>query len=391
MSDFSQKTLGTRREKIEKGDQLHILEKRFHRLTEEVIGAREMLKKQAEEKTRLIINNAFDAIITLDAGSKIMTWNPQAEFIFGWPYMQVIGKTVTDIIVSPANFESISNSIKTFLDSGEGTVFNKQIQIKASHRDGHEFPAELAISPARSEGKYFFVVIIRDISERKFSENKIRNSLREKEVLLKEIHHRVKNNMQVISSLLNLQSRNIEDSKYAELFNESKNRINSMALVHHKLYQSNDLANIDFGDYIQSLSDNLFMFYGISPHLVTLKVDVKDIILSIDTAIPCGLIINELVSNSLKYAFPEERKGELLISLKQNKADNVNDTMYELIVSDNGIGIPEDFDISKADTLGLQLVVNLTEHQLQGKLEVNRANGTDFHIQFKELSYKKRI
>ncbi len=310
----------------------------------------------------------------------------------------IISSTLVIFVIS-GRIRKLTREVVDFLKTG----FSSEYAVNQSGDEMHTLESSFHhmkksiiayqkdIKDNSQEKEKINLALEQEIIDRKQNEEKVKTSLHEKEILLKEIHHRVKNNMQVISSLLNLQSRNIEDSKYAELFNESKNRINSMALVHHKLYQSNDLANIDFGDYIQSLSENLFMFYGMSPQLVTLKVDVKNIILSIDTAIPCGLIINELVSNSLKYAFPEEGKGELLISLKQNKADNENDTMYELSVGDNGIGIPEDFDISKADTLGLQLVVNLTEHQLQGKLEVDRANGTCFHIHFKELSYKKRI
>jgi PAS domain S-box-containing protein len=232
--------------------------------------------------------------------------------------------------------------------------------------------------------------ILIDITEQKNAENKIKSSLREKDVLLKEIHHRVKNNMQVISSLLNLQARQISDKKYVELFNESRNRIASMALVHEKLYNSKDIANVDFKDYIHSLANGLFTFYGISSKKVLLNMSIEDISLSIDTAIPCGLIINELVSNSLKYAFPEEKKGELKIVLNKAGADD-NDSVYNLIISDNGAGIPKGIDIRKTKTLGLQLVTNLVEHQLQGSLQLDRSGGTTFSIRFSELKYKSRV
>ncbi len=234
------------------------------------------------------------------------------------------------------------------------------------------------------------VHITEDITDRKLAEEMIMASLMEKEVLLKEIHHRVKNNMQVISSLLSLQARQIIDKKDIELFNESRNRIASMALVHEKLYNSKDLANIDFKDYISSLVNGLFTFYGASAKKVILKMSVEDISLSIDTAIPCGLIINELVSNSLKYAFPEEKKGELKIVLDKAGTDD-NDTSYSVIISDNGIGIPEGIDIRKTKTLGLQLVTNLVEHQLQGSLQLERSGGTSFTILFRELRYNSRI
>jgi len=212
--------------------------------------------------------------------------------------------------------------------------------------------------------------------ERKRMEEQIKASLREKEMLLREIHHRVKNNMQLISSLLRLQSRYIKDKKYIEMLKESQNRIRSMAFIHEKLYQSKDLANIDFNGYIKSLTDDLFRSYGANGK-IALKTDIEGVSLGVDTAIPCGLIINELVSNSLKHAFPEDREGEIKIALRRTDRNEV-----ELVVSDDGIGIPEDLDFRNTESLGLQLVTSLAESQLQGKTELNRAKGTEFRIRF---------
>ncbi len=196
---------------------------------------------------------------------------------------------------------------------------------------------------------------------------------------MREIHHRVKNNMQLVSSLLRLQSRYIKDKKYIEMLKESQNRIRSMAFIHEKLYQSKDLANIDFNGYIKSLADDLFRSYGVSIDKIALKMDIDSVSFGIDTAIPCGLIINELVSNSLKYAFPEDRKGEIKIALRRTDRNEV-----ELVVSDDGVGIPEDLDFRNTESLGLQLVSGLAEDQLQGKIKLNRAKGTEFRIRFKE-------
>ncbi|MEW6603015.1 MAG: histidine kinase dimerization/phosphoacceptor domain -containing protein, partial [Nitrospirota bacterium] len=230
---------------------------------------------------------------------------------------------------------------------------------------------DITASPIRdSAGKIIAgVEVVRDITERKRAENRIIMSLREKEVLLKEIHHRVKNNMQVISSLLNLQSRQLSDKRHAEMFNESRNRIISMALVHEKLYNAKDLANVDIKDYIHSLVSGLFTFYDISTTKVSPVLSIENISLSIDTAIPCGLIINELVSNTLKYAFPQQNTGELRIALSKGPAV-ADDHNYILTIGDNGIGIGGELDIRKAKTLGLQLVTNLVEHQLQGSLHL---------------------
>jgi two-component sensor histidine kinase len=211
-------------------------------------------------------------------------------------------------------------------------------------------------------------------------------SLKEKEVLLREIHHRVKNNMQVISSLIRLQSRNVKDEQQIEMLKESQNRIKAMALIHEKLYRSKDLANIDFNDYIKNLVNDLFLSYKVSTGKVTLKMNIETVSFGIDTAIPCGLIVNELVSNSLKYAFPEGRDGEIKISLRSPEEGDI-----ELIVSDNGVGIPKDLDFRNTESLGLRLITNLTEKQLQGKVELNRNNGTEFQIKFKEVKYKERV
>lgn len=206
-------------------------------------------------------------------------------------------------------------------------------------------------------------------------------SLKEKEVLLREIHHRVKNNMQVISSLLRLQSSNVKDEQQIEMLKESQNRIKAMALIHEKLYRSKDLANIDFNDYIKNLVNDLFISYKVNTGKIVLKMNIDTVSFGIDTAIPCGLIVNELVSNSLKYAFPEGEEGEIKVSL--HRITDLKSKMFELTVSDNGVGIPEDLDIRKTESLGLRLITNLAERQLQGKVKLNRNKGTEFRIKFK--------
>ena len=223
-----------------------------------------------------------------------------------------------------------------------------------------------------------------EITIRKRGEEQIKTSLREKEVLLKEIHHRVKNNLQVICSLLHLQSRKIKDQEALELFKESQNRVKSMALIHEKLYRSEDFANINFAEYIKSLTTHLLQTYRTKGSPINLKINVEEISLTIETAIPCGLIINELVSNSLKYAFPEGREGEINIEFFPNDGNVIpegDDLKYTLKVSDNGIGFPEDLDFRNTQSLGLQLVNNLT-NQLDGTIVLGRTGGTTFSITF---------
>ena len=216
--------------------------------------------------------------------------------------------------------------------------------------------------------------------------NEVKKSLSEKEILLQEVHHRVKNNLQIMSSLVKLQSHHIKDENTLEILKESENRIRSMAIVHNKLYNTKDYVNIDFGDYVKSLTESFYMTYGMRLNKIKFEIDIKNIILNIDTAIPCGLIINELVSNSIKYAYPNHEEG--IISISMGMGINENE-LYTLVVKDNGIGLPAGFDAGSSKTLGIELVTLLT-NQLNGKLEIRNENGAEFKIVFEESVYKNR-
>jgi PAS domain S-box-containing protein len=211
----------------------------------------------------------------------------------------------------------------------------------------------------------------------KRAEEKIEESLKEKEMLLKEIHHRVKNNLAVISSLLSLQSEYIKDKEDLELFRESQTRAKSMALIHERLYQSDDLKRIDFSDYIKTLASDLFRTYAVDPERIKLKMNLETVLIDINSAIPLGLILNELVSNSMKYAFPGEENGQINIKLKSDE------DQYLLTVCDDGVGLPEGLDFEKTESLGLQLVNSLT-NQIDGIIELDETNGTKFTIKFQE-------
>lgn len=227
-----------------------------------------------------------------------------------------------------------------------------------------------------TEPKYF-ISVIEDISDRKHSQEQIKASLLEKEVLLKEIYHRVKNNLQVISSLLNLQSAYIQDKHDLAIFQQSQQRIASIALIHEKLYQSQDLARINFREYTLDLVASLFTAYEVNEDAIAVNINIdEDVLLGLDTAIPCSLIIHELISNSLKYAFPAGRNGSICIELNRNHDNN-----FILIVSDDGIGLPSDFDFKKIASLGLQLVDALT-YQLAGAIKITGENGVECQLTF---------
>jgi PAS domain S-box-containing protein len=264
---------------------------------------------------------------------------------------------------------SVGNKIHVMRYYDKGDLVG-QIALANSNRDYTE--RDLALVERLAD---IYAIAI----NRYWVEEQIKESLTEKEVLLKEIHHRVKNNMQIISSLLRLQSRDVTEKKYIDMFTDSQNRITSMSLIHEKLYQSKGLAKIDFDDYIRDLANGLFQSYGANGN-IGLKIDVRDVSLGIDSAIPCGLVVNELVTNSLKHAFPDGRRGEVLISLHPTPGN-----MIELIVRDNGVSIPADIDIRKTESLGLHLVTILVENQLHGEINLDRSKGTEFLVRFKDV------
>ncbi len=267
------------------------------------------------------------------------------------------------------------------MESMEGCLIDSDVYWK---KDGSSFPVEYSSYPIIDDGETTGAVIaFTDISERKRSYEKIEASLKEKEVLLREIHHRVKNNLQIISSMLNLQTNYITDQKSLAIFEESRNRVRSMALIHEKLYQNESLSSLNIKEYVIELINNLMRSYRTN-NRVNSAIHISDIFVNTDTAIPLGLIINEIVSNSLKYAFPNNSTGKItitLVKLEENK--------YQISIEDNGIGLPEDFNLRETNTLGLQLVNSLVT-QLDGEIKLSSNNGTKFEIKFKGVKVKSK-
>ncbi|MBN2398389.1 MAG: HAMP domain-containing protein [Deltaproteobacteria bacterium] len=243
-----------------------------------------------------------------------------------------------------------------------------------------------ALEASEEELKKTNIRLQEEIAEHKQAEERISQSLGEKENLLAEIHHRVKNNLQVISSLLALQSGHIADERALSLVRNCEDRIRSMALAHEKLYLSEDLSRIDFSNYVKIMAARLFQVYGVDSRCVTFSSHVEDVLFTIETAIPLGLIINELLSNTLKYAFPEGRNGEITVRLDADEETGG----YTLVVADDGIGLPEGIDSRSPETFGLQLV-NILVEQLGGTMTLDREGRTSFRITFSEQRYKRRI
>lgn len=337
------------------------------------------VRKQADEalqKQRIAIEAAIDGVALLDDSGRYTYLNQTHVDMFGYSHPdELIGRDWQRLYSENELAHFTNEAFPELAKTGKwrGTV-------TATRLDGSTFAEEVSLTQIEGGG---LVCVCRDITDRIEAEQFILNSLKEKEVMLKEIHHRVKNNMQIVSSLLNLQLDHLQDETARNLFIESQNRIASMALVHEKLYQSNDLSRIDFTDYLSDLTENLAAILGAHTRNISFVLKSADVHLGIDTAIPCGLIINELVSNAYKHGFPKGGPGQVTLSLEA-----LADGHLQLEVADNGRGIPPDLDLRKTKSLGMQLVHTLVQ-QLRGTLEVKRENGTRFTIRLQEYIRKE--
>lgn len=337
---------------------------------------------RSEERFRLLVEGVTDyAIFMLDPQGNVVTWNSGAERIKGYRAEEIVGRHFScfysdEDVASGKPREELEKALRRGSFEEEGWRVRK---------DGSKFMAQVLITPLFDESEKLigFSKVTRNITERKQAEAQAREALR-REMLLKEIHHRVKNNLQVISSLLFLQSTKISDANTLQSLEESQARVKSIALIHEKLYGSKDLERLDFAEYVRDLLADLLHTYRVQQERVAFHTNIGDIRLGIDTAIPCGLIITELVTNALKHAFPEGARGDVWISLNVSNAQT-----YVLRVRDNGVGLPSHMDWRRSKSLGLNLVSDLTK-QLEGTIEARSVGGTEFTIIFKELHYKAR-
>lgn len=357
---------------IQSNDEIGQLASAFNKMTEE-------LQKTTVSKDYVenIIRSMFDTLVVATPDGTIQKVNKAICDLLGYRSEELIGRPV-DILFSDEALQPESSWLDELLK--KGSIIN--IEKTYLTKDGRKIPVLFSVSTmCDDEGNILGIVCVaKDVTERKLAEDKIKGSLQEKEMLLREIHHRVKNNMAIVSGLLAHQSQYTKDKNVIDMFTESQNRILAMSLVHEKLYQSNDLAKIDFNEYFCDMVADLIQSYEVDAGKITLKMNIENIPLDIDFAIPCGLITNELVTNSLKYAFPAGTQGEIKIAFR-----SIDENMLELVVSDNGIGIPKDLDFRKTESLGLHLVTTLAENQLHGEINLNRSKGTEFQIKFRGI------
>ena len=364
---------------------ISILKKRFAVQLEEQVQLRTKRVEDSEKEIRNIYDNVHDAIFIFGPeGEIIYDVNARACELYGFSREEFIGMSLEKI---SKNVQRGKVKIKETLQQGDFLNF----ETVHFRKDGSEMYLEINASVINFRDKIAILSINRDVTHRKLAEQQIKKSLEEKEILLKEIHHRVKNNLQIISSLMDLQLdtvKTLQDPKVFQLFQQSKDRIRSMALIHENIYQSKDLAGIDGLKYTEELLDYFFSSYGsyegisgnITPY-IKIEKPLTSIFLSMETAIPLGLILTELLTNSLKHAFPVGRKGKIYIIFSSESGNELT-----LTVSDNGIGLPQGFSSQETQTLGLKLVSLLTR-QLKGtlKMEGHEGEGTTIKITFPYL------
>ena len=301
---------------------------------------------QSQLSLSSILATAEDAIISIDSKQQILMFNQGAEKIFGYSSAEVIGKKLG--LLMPENFRSVhTRQVQKFGKSGETSrPMLDRSEISGLRKDGSVFPAEANISQLEIEGERIFTAILRDITARKNIENKLRESLHETEILIQEVNHRVKNNLQVILSLFTLQGESTDDPERIAILREIQQRVQSMALIHEKIYSSESIGQIDFQKYAKDLIKEIVQSYQTSSCNVNLTLEIEPLTLEINRAVPLALILNELTLNALKYAFKGQEKGDFVLRLKQKYAKQIL-----LTVSDDGKGIPEKIKIGSTNTL----------------------------------------
>ncbi len=364
----------------------------------------ESSKRKITEEKRLnlqyIIESANDAIITISLDGIITNWNMGAEQIYGYSSEEILGKSVS--IVAPEHLKNETKKLIEKVKLGEKIRHHVTSRLR---KGGKLIYVSIALSPVFDASGELVAIsaIVRDITQKIEAKKSI---VRAEKTRKKEIHHRVKNNLQVISSLLDLQAEKfknkewIKNSEILEAFRESQDRVISMALIHEELHKDDEFEMLDFSIYIRELAENLFQTYILNCKNIHLHIDMEEnIFLDMDTAIPLGIIVNELVSNSLKHAFSGSDKGKIYINLhseengecinsrEESKYEGCKSSRFILTISDDGVGIPESFDLENPNSLGMQLVTTLVD-QLDGELELKKNNGTEFTIRFTDIKNK---
>ncbi|WP_018412210.1 sensor histidine kinase [Methyloversatilis thermotolerans] len=336
-----------------------------------------LLPQMTDDAFRRVVEYAPSAMVLVDTRGAIVMVNEQAERLFGYPRSALIGHSV-DLLVPQAARAHHAQFRDGFLSTPSPRPMGAGRDLHARRADGSEFPVEIGLNPMPTEGGTLVLASIVDITERKRAQQVLEQALLEKTVLLNEVHHRVKNNLQVITSLLNLQANNADDPRLRDILSESQNRVRAMSLTPQLLYERKDFSKMDLGDYLYRLPQLLRGSYRESASRIELRLERPDtpVYLDLERAIPCGLLVNELVTNAFKHAFPPPRHGEITIELAREEDGSVT-----LTVRDDGVGLPDDFSLESVKSLGLQLVPLLTD-QLHARLDMPTGGGAHYRINF---------
>ena len=338
--------------------------------------------RESEERYRNLAELTPDGLL-IHAGGKILFANHAAANILGATTPEeLLGKKLLNF-VHPDFHAVVIERVKELTDNTNKVPLIEEKLIRLDHI---VIDAEVAAFPFKYGGENAVQVVFRDITDRKRAEAQIAKSLEEKEILLRELYHRTRNNMSIIMAMLEIQASHFDDPRLRKALANTQNRIRSMALVHQKLYEANDLSRINLKEYIHELVALLMSSYTVSSNQVSIVEDMEDVFTLIDTAIPCGLILNELISNTFKYAFLEERRGEIKIQLHRNESREV-----ELCVADNGVGVPPGFDFRHNGHLGMQNIFVLAEYQLHGQIKFDTSQGVACYLKFRDALYQPRI
>jgi PAS domain S-box-containing protein len=341
--------------------------------------------RDSEERFRLFVENVKDyALVQVDPDRKISGWNTGAERSFGYTEEEIIGQPMS-VLFTP---EDVAHGDPERDFEQALAVGRSEYERWLVRKDGSRFWARWVTTPMYDEEGRLrgYAKVLHDETQRKEALDQQRKALEEKNALLQEVHHRVKNNLQVISSLLSLQADRLDNGQTLAVLEDTQSRVAAIAAIHEQLYASKDLSSIEFGPYLRTLVRGLFGFHGTTKDRVALKLETADIVLNVQQAMPLGLIVNELVINALKHAFPQNRSGVITISLSYAAASadaegSREEDLVRLRVEDNGVGLPADKDISQVQSMGFNLV-NLLVQQLHGKLEVSRGSGLSVSVIF---------
>lgn len=336
----------------------------------------EKAAEQSDKALRTVFNSVRDAIFVHDLNGAILHLNDKVMGMFGLSHTEALFATSADMYYGPVDDPGLLPDVWRRVLEGESILLEWEAKRAAS---GELFHVEAFLTKIRLQNQDHILATIRDITERKQAEEQLRAALKEKEVLLREIHHRVKNNLRNVSSLLGLQARRVKDKGLAGLFEQADFRVRCISMVHEKLYQSGSLSDLNVDDYLTSLIRHLADVHGVVGSRIRLKTEIEGVTFGADTALPIGFITSELFTNALKHAFPHRRKGEIAVILRSFGTEE-----FELVVSDNGVGMPEDLDFDNLPSLGLQLV-RIFAKQLDAELEIMRDAGTKLRVMFKVI------